>query len=71
MNAIAPGIVLTPFHDKYTSPDVLKQLIAGIPLGRAATAEEIAGPALFLASEQLASFITGEILEVNGGSLMA
>jgi 3-oxoacyl-[acyl-carrier protein] reductase len=71
VNAIAPGIVLTPFHDKYTSPDVLKQLIAGIPLGRAATAEEIAGPALFLASEQLASFITGEILEVNGGSLMA
>jgi 3-oxoacyl-[acyl-carrier protein] reductase len=71
VNAIAPGIVLTPFHDKYTPPDVLKQLIAGIPLGRAATAEEIAGPAIFLACERLSSFITGEILEVNGGSLMA
>jgi 3-oxoacyl-[acyl-carrier protein] reductase len=70
VNAIAPGIVLTPFHDKYTPPDVLKQLIAGIPLGRAATAGEIAGPAIFLACEQLSSFITGEILEVNGGSLM-
>ena len=71
VNAIAPGIILTPFHDKYTKPDALKKLIASIPLGRGATAEEVAGPALFLASEQLSSFITGEILEVNGGSLMA
>jgi 3-oxoacyl-[acyl-carrier protein] reductase len=71
VNAIAPGIILTPFHDKYTSPEALKKLIASIPLGRAATAEEVAGPALFLASEQLSSFVTGEILEVNGGSLMA
>jgi 3-oxoacyl-[acyl-carrier protein] reductase len=71
VNAIAPGIILTPFHDKYTSPEALKKLIASIPLGRGATAEEVAGPALFLASEQLSSFITGEILEVNGGALMA
>jgi len=70
VNALAPGIVLTPFHDKYTSPDLLKKLVASIPLGRGATAEEIAGPALFLASEQLSSFITGEIIEINGGSLM-
>jgi 3-oxoacyl-[acyl-carrier protein] reductase len=71
VNALAPGIILTPFHDKYTAPQLLKKLVASIPLGRAATAEEVAGPALFLASEQLSSFITGEIIEVNGGSLMA
>jgi 3-oxoacyl-[acyl-carrier protein] reductase len=70
VNAIAPGIVLTPFHDKYTKPELLEKLVASIPLGRGATAEEIAGPALFLASEQLSSFITGAIIEVNGGSLM-
>jgi 3-oxoacyl-[acyl-carrier protein] reductase len=46
-------------------------MIAPIPLGRAASAEEVAGPALFLASEQLSSFITGEVIEVNGGALMA
>jgi 3-oxoacyl-[acyl-carrier protein] reductase len=69
VNGIAPGIVLTPFHDKYTSPEALKKLIASIPLGHAATAEEIAGPALFLASDQLSSFITGEILVVTGGAL--
>jgi 3-oxoacyl-[acyl-carrier protein] reductase len=71
VNAIAPGIILTPFHDKYTPPDLLAKMIAPIPLGRAASAEEVAGPALFLASEQLSSFITGEVIEVNGGALMA
>jgi 3-oxoacyl-[acyl-carrier protein] reductase len=40
-----------------------------IPLGRAATAEEIAGPILFLASE-LSDFMVGEILNVNGGSVL-
>ena len=40
---------------------------AAIPLGRAATAEEVAGPILFLASD-LANFMTGEIINVNGGS---
>jgi 3-oxoacyl-[acyl-carrier protein] reductase len=70
VNAIAPGIVFTPFHDKYTKPEILKKLVSSIPLGRGATAEEIAGPALFLASEKLSSFITGAIIEVNGGALM-
>jgi 3-oxoacyl-[acyl-carrier protein] reductase len=40
-----------------------------IPLGRAATADEVAGPILFLASD-LANFINGEILNVNGGSVL-
>ena len=40
-----------------------------IPLGRAATAEEIAGPILFLASD-LANFVNGEVLNVNGGSVL-
>ncbi len=71
VNAIAPGIVLTPFHDKYTKPEALAAMIGGIPLGRGATAEEVAGTALFLASEELSSFITGEVIEVNGGALMA
>ena len=40
-----------------------------IPLGRAATPEEIAGPILFLASD-LATFITGEVLNINGGAVL-
>jgi 3-oxoacyl-[acyl-carrier protein] reductase len=70
VNAISPGITLTPFHDKYTRPEMLKELISAIPMGRGASAEEVAGTAIFLASEQFSSFITGEIIEVNGGALM-
>jgi 3-oxoacyl-[acyl-carrier protein] reductase len=46
-----------------------KLVKAQIPLGRAAAPEEIAGPILFLASD-LATFITGEALNVNGGSVL-
>ena len=46
-----------------------KLALAQIPLGRPATAEEIAGPILFLASD-LATFVTGEIVNVNGGSVL-
>ncbi len=71
VNAIAPGIVLTAFHDKYTKPELLRKLVASIPLGRGATADEVAGPALFLAADRLSSFVTGEVIEVNGGALMS
>jgi 3-oxoacyl-[acyl-carrier protein] reductase len=70
VNAVAPGWV-----DTDMSESVLKSKTAGkfalerIPLGRPATAEEIAGPILFLASD-LATFMTGEILNVNGGSVL-
>jgi 3-oxoacyl-[acyl-carrier protein] reductase len=46
-----------------------KMASSGIPLGRAATAEEIAGPILFVASD-LANFVVGEVLNVNGGSVL-
>jgi len=71
VNAISPGVIDTPFHDKATPQEVYKALVAAIPLGRAGTAEELAAAALFLASDQLSGFITGEVLQVNGGALMA
>lgn len=71
VNAIAPGIILTPFHDKYTKKELLKSMISSIPLGRGATAEEVAGVAVFLASDPMSSFVTGEVVEVNGGQLMS
>jgi len=46
-----------------------KMAALAIPLGRAATAEEVAGPILFLGSD-LANFMTGEIINVNGGSVL-
>jgi len=69
VNCIAPGWVDTDMsHETIVSPDGPKYL-GLIPLGRAAAAEEIAWPILFMASP-MASFITGEILNVNGGAVL-
>jgi 3-oxoacyl-[acyl-carrier protein] reductase len=69
VNAISPGIIITPFHDQ-TAPEVFEGMVAAIPLGRPGQPEEVAGPALFLASDELSSFVTGHVLEVNGGHVM-
>ncbi len=70
VNSVAPGWVDTdmsaePLHD----PRELDDTIRAIPLRRVATADDIAGPILFLASD-LARHITGEVLNVNGGSVL-
>jgi 3-oxoacyl-[acyl-carrier protein] reductase len=70
VNAVAPGIIDTPIHDGHTSPELLAQLCAGIPMRRLGRADECAGAMLFLASERLASYITGQTIEINGGLLM-
>lgn len=71
VNCVAPGWVDTdmsrPALDKPGAADKVK---AAIPLGRVATPDEIAGPIVFLASD-LATFITGEVLNVNGGAVLA
>jgi 3-oxoacyl-[acyl-carrier protein] reductase len=70
VNSVAPGWVATDMSNPVlnTKPGQ-KMAASAIPLGRAATAEEVAGPILFLASD-LANFITGEVLNVNGGSVL-
>ncbi|MGH9792296.1 MAG: SDR family NAD(P)-dependent oxidoreductase [Candidatus Acidiferrales bacterium] len=70
VNCVAPGWVDTDMSAAVLhSKPGWKFATAAIPLGRPATAEEIAGPILFLASE-LAAFMTGEILNVNGGAVL-
>jgi 3-oxoacyl-[acyl-carrier protein] reductase len=69
-NSIAPGWVFTDMTcDELSDKKYLSEIEKDIPLQRVATAEEIAGPVLFLASE-LARHINGEILNVNGGSIL-
>ena len=70
VNAVAPGIILTRFHEENTSPEQMKAILGTIPMGRAATAEECVGTYLFLASGALSGYITGQIIEVNGGQQM-
>ena len=66
VNVISPGYTLTPMNKRAEVADQLKEFAAGTPMQRIAEPEEMAGPAVFLASDA-ASFITGHDLIVDGG----
>jgi 3-oxoacyl-[acyl-carrier protein] reductase len=70
VNAVSPGVIVTPFHERYSTPAMLESFRAAIPMNRLGTADECAGAFLYLASDALSAFVTGQILEVNGGQLM-
>jgi 3-oxoacyl-[acyl-carrier protein] reductase len=70
VNGVAPGVILTPLHDRHTPQATLDALKATVPMGRLGTADECAGAFLYLASDELSGYVTGQILEVNGGQLM-
>ena len=70
INAVSPGVIITPFHDRYSTADQLKTMLATIPMNRLGGAEECAGTFLYLASEALSSYVTGQVIEVNGGQYM-
>ena len=69
VNAVSPGVIGTPFHEKFSTPEMIQQFVKGIPLGRVGTPEECATVIAFLGSDA-ASYIVGETIEVNGGQLM-
>lgn len=68
VNAIAPGYIATDMV-KAIKEDILKQIVAGIPVGRLGEPEEVARAVLYLADDE-ASFTTGETMSVNGGQHM-
>jgi 3-oxoacyl-[acyl-carrier protein] reductase len=70
VNAVAPGIIWTPLHERLTPPEALQALTSAIPMRRIGAAEECVGAYLFLASDALSGYITGQVIEVNGGQLM-
>jgi 3-oxoacyl-[acyl-carrier protein] reductase len=70
VNCVAPGWVATDLaRPALDDPERRRPILASIPLARVALPDEIAGPILFLASE-LATFICGEVLNVNGGAVL-
>lgn len=71
VNAVAPGVIRTRIHATHSSPELMRSMVASIPMGRVGTVDECVGAYLFLASSALASYVTGQIIEVNGGQLMA
>jgi 3-oxoacyl-[acyl-carrier protein] reductase len=70
VNAVAPGVILTPLHDRHTPQATLDALKATVPMGRLGTADECAGAFLYLASDALSGYVNGQVIEVNGGQLM-
>jgi 3-oxoacyl-[acyl-carrier protein] reductase len=70
VNAVSPGVVLTPFHERYSTPEQLTAMQATIPMNRLGTPEECAGAFLYLASDAASGYVTGQIIEVNGGQFM-
>jgi 3-oxoacyl-[acyl-carrier protein] reductase len=67
VNAVAPGPVQTALNER--TPEQVRAREAGLPLGRIGQPEDIAGAIVFLASD-LASWITGHVLQVNGGEFL-
>jgi 3-oxoacyl-[acyl-carrier protein] reductase len=71
VNCVAPGWVDTDMSaEAIADPKSGEEILRTIPLGRVGTPEEIAGPVLFLCTGY-ASFITGEVFNVNGGAVLA
>ena len=69
VNVVAPGFIVTPFH--VNTPETTRQVIASqIAMGRLGTPEECVGTYLFLASDSMSGYITGQIIDINGGQLM-
>jgi 3-oxoacyl-[acyl-carrier protein] reductase len=69
VNAVSPGVIDTPYHETFTTPEVMQNLRKAIPLGREGRPDEVANVIAFLASDA-ASYLCGETIEVNGGLLM-
>jgi 3-oxoacyl-[acyl-carrier protein] reductase len=70
VNAVSPGTVDTNYHRSFSTPEGLDSVRASTPVGRLGSPEEIADAIVFLCSDQ-ASFIHGQVIEINGGFLMA
>ena len=68
-NAICPGFIATDITAGKLTEDMRAQVLSGIPMGRAGTAQDVAGCCLFLASD-LSAYVTGSEIDVNGGSLI-
>ncbi|MEN5083011.1 SDR family oxidoreductase [Bosea sp. TWI1241] len=70
VNAVSPGVIATPFHERFSTPEMLETMRKTIPMGRLGTADENVGAFLFLASPAMSGYITGQSIEVNGGQVM-
>ena len=69
VNCITPGLIQTDITGGKLTDEMRKDILKGIPLNRLGNAEDVAGAYLFLASD-LSAYITGAVIDVNGGMLI-
>ncbi len=69
INGVSPGVIDTPFHETFSTPEAMANFRNIIPMGRVGTSEEVARVIAFLASDA-AAYLCGETIEINGGMLM-
>lgn len=69
VNCVSPGVIETPFHEQFSTPEAMKNFVNMIPMGRVGSPAEVATVIAFLASDA-SSYLCGETIEINGGMLM-
>ena len=69
VNAVSPGVIDTRYHEQFSTAEMMKGYVAGIPLGRVGNPDEVASVICFLASSA-SGYVAGETIEINGGMFM-
>ena len=70
VNCVSPGTIHTSFHDRFSDEAKREAARQTIPMQRLGLAEDCAGTFLYLASDKASGYVTGQVIEVNGGQLM-
>jgi len=70
VNVVSPGVIATEMQDRVSTPAQISAAVAAIPLGRVGTSEECVGTFLYLCCEEASGYVTGQVIEINGGLLM-
>jgi 3-oxoacyl-[acyl-carrier protein] reductase len=70
VNCVSPGTIHTSFHDRFSTAERREAMRLTIPMLRLGAADDCAGTFLYLASDKASGYVTGQVIEVNGGQLM-
>jgi 3-oxoacyl-[acyl-carrier protein] reductase len=71
VNCVSPGTIHTAFHDRFSTAEKRAATAKTIPMQRLGQADDCTGAFLYLASDDASRYVTGQVIEVNGGQLMA
>ena len=70
VNCVSPGTIHTAFHDRHSTAEKREATAKSIPMQRLGLADDCTGTFLYLASDAASGYVTGQVIEVNGGQLM-